>query len=58
VGERLVHTLIEELPAKGFRRIEVDGSGRQSISDDALYTGAGFSRRPGGGYEMELPKPA
>jgi hypothetical protein len=58
VGERFVHILIEELPVKGFRCIEVDASGRQSISEDALYTGAGFSRRPDGGYEMELPNPS
>lgn len=57
VGERFVHTLTEQLPAEGFQRIEIEALGRQSIYNDALYTGAGFSRRPGGDYEMELERP-
>lgn len=55
VGERFVRTLIDELRrAEGATRIEVDAPGRPSISEDALYIGAGFSRRSGGGYEMKL----
>jgi hypothetical protein len=55
VGERFVTTLGEALPTKErVVRIEVEAPKEPSISQDALYIGAGFRRRPGGGYELDL----
>ena len=57
VGETFVREMLLTLPDHGFVQVEVEPSGEPSISEDALYTGAGFLRRPQGGYLKVLEPP-
>ena len=56
VGERFVKTLLEKLGSDDFTRIQVHPPECPNLHQQALYTGAGFSRRDDGGFEADLGK--